>query len=466
MKNLSLRFRITFWFTSALTLMAVLTYVSVLSVGYGVVQKTIKDNLIETVENNFVKVRVMEAGEENDRDAIFTLTYNGKLILVDEDFLDDVNFVYTSLYTESMGFIYGENPVARDTVTLEFKDSVLQTIDISGVTYYIFDRSLSDRGIEGLWIRGVVSENQNSRELSSAARVSLVLLPIIVFAASVGGYFIVKRMFHPIGVMSETAREIGESGDLTRRIEIGGGMDELHSLAEVINQMIMKLEKSFDSQRQFISDASHELKTPVAVISAQCQLSLEEERSSEEYKEALAVIMRQNRKMTRLIQDMLDFSRLEMGTEKYPMENVELSELLKSICADMALICERGILLTWEIEDNIKISGNVSLITRLASNLISNAYRYGNDNGHIWVRLYSENDEAILKVKDDGIGISEDQKDKIFDRFYQADASRSSNGNGLGLSMAREIARYHGGKIEVESVLGEGSEFTVTFKLL
>ena len=126
----------------------------------------------------------------------------------------------------------------------------------------------------------------------------------------------------------------------------------------------------------------------------------------------------------------------------------------------MSLIRERGISLEHEVEDEIWVNGNPALLSRLLSNLISNAYRYGKDDGHIKVRLKKSQDEVTLSVSDDGIGISREDKEKIFRRFYQADSSRTGSGTGLGLSMVKEIASFHGGSMSVESEPGKGSEFT------
>lgn len=229
--------------------------------------------------------------------------------------------------------------------------------------------------------------------------------------------------------------------------------------------MFRRLENAFEVERQFTSDASHELRTPVSVIMAQCEMSLEETRSSEEYEQALRTIQRQGRKMSRLINDMLDFTRLEMRAESYIWEMVDMTELVQAVCFDMAMIKEKGISLNYEVEADIKIYGNRQLLNRLLGNLITNAYRYGKENGFIFVSLKRRGQNVELSVSDNGIGIGEGQQQKIFQRFYQADNSHSSIGTGLGLSMAYEIVQFHGGEIRVESELGKGSTFFVDFKI-
>lgn len=465
MRRLSIRFKITFWFTMALILVMLLTYFITFSVSNRIIQKTIRDSLIETVEHNVDEIEFYQSIEDVDlgNDVDHFLEYTEGYLEVDDDFLDAVNDVYTALYHVDGVLLYGENPIAGEIDGMKFIDSQVQETAIGGTTYYIFDRKLTADGLDGLWLRGVVSEAQGATQMSAIMRLSLILMPALVIAASTGGYLIARHMLRPIQKISDTARQIGKENDLKKRITLGAGNDELHRLADSFNDMFEKLDRSFEADRQFTSDASHELRTPVSVIAAQCELALEKPRSPEEYEEALRVIQRQSRKMSRLINDMLDFTRLEYNADRYAKETIDFAELVASVCADMALIQEKGIALQWNAEDEIQFWGNRELLVRLLTNLIGNAYRYGKERGHIWVRLEKDDGGLQLTVRDDGIGIAGEEQQRIFRRFYQADPSRAGAGMGLGLSMAQEIARFHGGEITVESVPGEGSTFLVRF---
>lgn len=277
MKHLSIRFRITFWFTAALIVVVLFTYFVVFSVSNQIIQKTIRDNLIETVENNVDEVEFYSSIDDVDlnNDVDHFVGFQNGYLEVDDDFLDEVNEVYTALYSADNKLIYGENPISRDVEDLKFVDSKIQNVVVGGTTYYVFDRKLTSKGIQGLWLRGIVSETQGSVQMSDISHVSLILLPILVLIASVGGYLIARRALTPIQRISETAKQIGQKNDLKRRIEIGDGNDEVHQLADSFNDMFEKLEKAFESERQFTSDASHELRTPMSVIADQCEYSLE-----------------------------------------------------------------------------------------------------------------------------------------------------------------------------------------------
>ena len=462
MKNLSIRLKITLWFAVALFVIVAITYVVILTVSNQVIQKTIRDTLLHTVEDNVDEVEfytdISQVDIANSVDHF--IMYNSGYLEVDDDFLDEVNDVYTALYLSDGTLMYGENPLAVALADLEFSDSEIRERTVNGELYYILDRHLTQKGLEDLWLRGVVSEHQGEVQMHEISTLSLIILPIILIAAVLGGYFIAKRMLRPIKQITNAAENISRGGDLKKRIELDSGKDELHRLADSFNNMIARLDESFEAERQFTSDVSHELRTPMSVIMAQCEYTLDEERTSQEYERALRLIRRQGRKMTKLINDMLDFVRLERRGTNYQIEKLNLSALVNSVCEDMSLIRERGISLEHEVEDEIWVDGNPALLSRLLSNLISNAYRYGKDDGHIKVRLKKSQDEVTLSVSDDGIGISREDKEKIFRRFYQADSSRTGSGTGLGLSMVKEIASFHGGSMSVESEPGKGSEFT------
>lgn len=463
MKVLSIRAKITLWFAVALIIVVSITYLLILSVSNQVLQKTIKDNLIETVENNIDEVEYFSSIEEANltNDVDHFISYGNGFLEIDDDFLDAVNQVYTALYDSSLSLYYGENPIAKGTSFLGLKNSIIQTLSVSGITYYIFDRALTQEGLEGLWLRGVVSETQGKEDMSSISRLSLILLPALVLFAIIGGYLIAARTLKPIKKISEAASQIGKGDDLKKRITIGEGRDELHQLADSFNEMFTRLERSFENEQQFTSDASHELRTPMSVIVAQCEYILERERTAEEYEDALSVIQRQARRMSGLINDMLDFTRLQMKTDRYPFESFDLSESVSSLCADMALIRENNIELSSDIEKGIIYIGNNELLIRALTNLISNAYRYGKEKGHILVSLKRTEETIIISVEDDGMGIDDDEQEKVFRRFYQGDNSRGGAGSGLGLSMAEEITRFHKGNISLKSKKNQGSTFMI-----
>lgn len=462
MRGLSIRAKITLWFALAMSALAALTLGCVWMISDNVVQKNIKDSLVEMVSDNVDEVEYYsnkeDANPDGDRDIY--IRYKNGYLEIDDDYLDQMNGIYTTLYKEDYELLYGENPIAQATGDVAFADHKLQTLRYKGTTYYVYDRSLKGEGMEDLWLRGIVSRSQGARWMDAIVILSMWLIPLLILLALFGGYFLAGRFLRPIQQMIQAASGIQQGQDLKKRIELKKGQDELHQLADTFNGMMDRLEASFQAEKQFTSDMSHELRTPVAVILSQCELSLEEEQDKDAYADALRLIQRQGKKMSVLINDMLMMTRMEQRRESIRMMQLDYSSLCASVCEDLRLIREKNIELSWQLEEGVTIVGNKELLQRLLVNLITNAYRYGKEHGHIQVELKQTQTEVRLSVADDGRGIAQEQLAHIWQRFYQADASRSKQGSGLGLAMVQEIAQLHYGCMKVESVQGKGSCFT------
>ncbi len=460
---MSIRLKITAWFGALIALTAILSYILVFSVSNNVMLKNLQDLLAAEVEDNVDEIEffysMSEVAKDYDNDAY--INYKGGILEIDDDFVAQVSGINTGLYEASTGrLLYGAGFHNTDSDFIGFEDRTVHTAEIKGSKYYVYDAALTGEGLEGLWLRGIVASAEGTVQLNSIQRTSLILLPVLLLVAILGGYMLAGRLLRPIRRIIATASEINRGSDLTKRIDLGEGYDELHQLATAFDGMFDRLEESFESEKRFTSDVSHELRTPMSVITAQCDYTLEKDREPEEYREALTTIRRQAGKLSRMISDMLMFSRLERKSEIYQMTAVDLSGMTEDLCGDLALIEDKGIRLETDVAPDVRVRGNGDLLSRLLNNLVSNAYRYGRENGRILVSLKAQDGRARLSVTDDGVGIPAEEQEKIFRRFYQSDASRSSGGSGLGLAMAREIAQFHGGTLSVESAPGEGSTFT------
>lgn len=482
----SITARITLWFSAVIIVIVTLIFLIFRIVSASVLQKTVREYLLSVVGENTDKIRYLDDREEadpKDRDDVF-IRYGEGWLEIDDDFLDRVYEVESALYTTGGKMLYGKNPIARQMDGEPFTTSRVYDKEVNGIRYYVYDRKQSGEQLEDLWIRGVVAIDAAQMQLESIGRSTVLFVPILLFMGIAGGFLIAQRMFMPLRRIEEAASEISRGTDLARRIEIGGREDEIHDLADAFNGMLDRLERSFEAEQRFTSDASHELRTPMSVILAQTELALEKERSGEDYRRAIRVIERQGRRMSALISSMLDYTRLEMHAERYPFEVIDFSALTRSVAEDMALLQVRGIAVAVCVEEGILVSGSSILLERLLQNLIDNAYKYGKEGGHTEVRLLLAGEDedpaeactagasvqtetsgktALLAVRDDGPGILQEHLGKIFDRFYRADPSRSANvpGSGLGLSMVQKIAVMHGGSVEVRSEPGEGTAFYV-----
>lgn len=475
MKKRSIQIRTTILYALLLLVMVTLTVLIFRTISISVLQKTIRSYLVSATDENANKISYAVSREEADKvdPGSILIAHDDAYLAIDDDFMDIINDVTCSLYTQAGEMLYGENPLARQMEGAAFDVSRIYQMASEGTTYYVYDRKLIVEGVEDLWIRGMVPLTESVRQMSDITRILIFILPFLFVLALTAGFFLTGRMLKPIRSMEKTAEEITKGSDLTRRIDVGKGEGELYDLAGTFNEMLDKLENAFAAEQRFTSDASHELRTPMSVIMAQAELTLSADRTEEEYRDALRVIRRQGGRMNALINDMLDYTRMEQRRENYPLVPMDLSQLAGNIADDMALLREKNITLTADIAPDISVMGNRVLLTRLIQNLISNAYRYGREDGRIEVSLkrlpHTEESAAegvqhvALSVRDDGMGIREEELDKIFDRFYRADASRSTKGNGLGLSMVKKIAELHDAELSVESTEGVGSTFTVVF---
>ena len=470
----SITFRITLWSSIILLLVVTLTFLLFRIVSASVLQKTAREYLLSSVNENTGMIDFLtdeERAQEKDKDNVFLRCGNGWLE-IDDDFLDVINEVRSALYTEDGVLLYGKDPFAKTADPLPFTDSRIYLYeDADAARYFVYDRKLNEPGMEDLWIRGTVPLSLEELQLEGIFRPAVIFLPMLMLLGILGSGLSTLRALRPVRRIQQTAAEITTGTDLGRRIEMGKVDVELRDLADAFNGMLDRLEHSFAAEQQFTSDASHELRTPVSVILAQTELALDRERTGEEYRKALSVIRRQSRRMNILINSMLDYSRLEMRPENYPFEEMDLSGIAASCAGDLSVVYQDRTAFVMEIEPDIRIKGNPLLVERAVQNVLQNACKYGRRNGHVTFRLSEESDgSAVCRISDDGPGIPLQEQERIFERFYRVDPSRSSDperqgvpGAGLGLSMTRKIMEIHGGRIELQSVPGEGSTFSLIF---
>lgn len=301
--------------------------------------------------------------------------------------------------------------------------------------------------------------------LSALGTTLLVAVPLTLLLSAGGGLFLVRRALRPVDRMIASARTIEET-DLARRLDATSN-DELGRLGETLNGMLHRLEHAFRRQRQFTDDASHELRSPLSVIEAEATLALRRERSADDYREALATIADEAAGMNRLIDQLLTLARADASREPSVFESVDLGALAAdTVTALTPLAEEKGIDLRLDSVSTAgtSIAGLPDQIRRVITNLIDNAIRYTDPAGSIAVSIDTTTDLVRLRVRDTGAGIAPTDVPHVFNRFHRADKTRGRNhGSGLGLAICRDLVSAHGGSIDVDSELGRGSTFTVSF---
>ena len=430
--NSSIIKRVTVWYTLFFSLITIIIFTGIY---------TISNYYLTSQEESNLSFVVKDAVQDYENDEPF------------ESFDDGV---YLSLYSIDGTLMQGISPI--DLSNTSFKTENIKEIDTDTGTYMYMELFSTQKKV---WIRGVTSVTRSVKFIRSLLQYSLYVFPLLIVIIILGGYFIIKKSLKPLKEMMMTTHSIQNSMDLSQRIEENEASDEVNELIKSFNQMMDKVEISYQREKEFTSNVSHELRTPLAVLLAQTQFALEE-TEEESTRETLQIIEKKTKQMSKLVHQLLELARLD-SWDSIEKKDFNLSSLLQHAVSDATLLAnERGIQLHSSIEKEIYYTGNQLLITRIFDNLISNALKF--TTSVINITLAKKNSQIIFTIQNDGEMIEEEHITKIFNRLYQIDTSRTyskNHGNGLGLSFVDKIVKLHDGTIEVES----NSKYT-TFKFI
>ena len=415
MKKLSIKARLTLWYAVLIVLMCAFALYVVFSLSHRAfseyAERTLRSSAVIILDEMEI-----EHGE----------------IEIDAD-IDEVPNVYAALFDTDGALVYG-----RRRVQIPFEADVIRSVTENGHSWLILDTFVDVPGYEPLWLRLHISADISSGIEQLILRDVTWILPLLGLLALLGGYLLSQRAFLPVRDMTRTAASIADGGTLAdrqvlSRYESGG--DELHELAHTLEDMLERLEISFERERRFTSDAAHELRTPLNALQVQGEYAISCS-DPEEKDEAVA---------------------------KIPLEDqIDLRELLSTIIEDMEPVAqERGMQIHAALIE-ADVQGHRALLTRAAVNLIDNAIRYGRENGEIRVSLTREDGCAVIRVQDNGTGIPEEALPHVFERFWRGDQARTTPGTGIGLALVLAAAKAHGGDASAESRPGEGSCFRIS----
>jgi heavy metal sensor kinase len=293
-------------------------------------------------------------------------------------------------------------------------------------------------------------------------------LPVALTLTALGGWLLVCRSLAPVLAMSEQAQRIGAE-NLEQRLPTGNPRDELGRLATTFNGLLTRLSESFSQQRQFMADASHELRSPVSAIRTACAVILQrEDRASSEYRDALAIVEQQARRLTRIVEDMLLLARADAGNSMLRIDHLYLDELLVETTRGAAVLAaQKNLQLEISVLPESSLRGDESLLRQMFWNLLDNAIKYTPNEGRVRIALESQSGQYVITVSDTGTGIPTASQPYIFERFYRADQTRSRTetgpefGAGLGLSIVRWITEAHHGRVDLQRSDQTGSTFVV-----
>ena len=460
-----LRVRLTLWYGSALALVLI-AFSTIL---YIVTARSLRDAVDQSLE-------------ETASVAVRSLEERGFLPLIDEEELlsqfpelariDKFFQIFSpsgTITIRSPNVKQHEVPLSRQALEVAFsgrtifesakypKEPPLRLISVPiiyrGNLLYIVQVGTSMESVEGT--------------LSRLLLVLVVTMPLALAVSLAGGWFLAGRALRPVDAMTLAAQRIA-GGDLTQRLTVPQSGDEIGRLAGTFNNMIARLETSFRQIRQFTSDASHELRTPLTVMKGETELVLRRPRPLEDYQSVLESNLEEIDRMTNIVDELLFLSRADMGEVKMASLPVKLESLIEDIHRQATLLGQdRQIEVLLGTTTPAVVLGDELRLRELLLNLVENAIKYSHPGGKVEVTLLIEGQQARVSVTDQGIGISDEDQKRIFDRFFRTDEARAhtKKGTGLGLAICAWIAEAHKGKISVVSAPGQGSTFTVTLPL-
>ena len=306
-----------------------------------------------------------------------------------------------------------------------------------------------------------VSQEESSSVLHNLFIVLCFTYLILVFVLYLIMYYVASKAIKPVQKLIQSASEINES-NISSRLPLPNNKDEIYKLATTFNDLLNRIENSIEQQKQFTADASHEMRTPLTIIKGTLEVLLRKERTPEHYEQKINEVISQTDRLSYLFDQLLQLARAESNNTIIKKEKIILKEKIDHLINGGDLLLNKN-QIKYNIPSNCVVFADAALLDRILENIISNAIKYNTPNGNITFE-WNEKSNSLL-IKDEGIGISKDQQPYLFNRFYRADNSRSSEikGNGLGLSIVKKLCELQHIKISVESAENKGTSFTLQF---
>ena len=449
----SIRIKLTIWYAGVLALLliffAAITYFSVERIFR---QETDK-NLLEMSKNFAFAVNVEQNNEDDKPLPNEAITE----VIKEFKFKDSFIFVYSNdgkLIEKTFDADFSTEFPVNSYTTFRFNDQ----------NFRVFSTSLntSNSNYKLLIYRSLAEHYEITNRLFY---LFLLIIPLVLLVSIWFGYLLAKRSLKPVAKMSQQAKTIS-ANNLNSRLLVKNERDEIGSLANVINDLLERLENSFEQQRRFMADASHELRTPLAIVRGESEVALSKEnRPNEDLRESLAIVHDESKRLTKIVEDLFTLSRADAGQFKTNFKQVYLDEILADCVRNVRVLADKKHLTIKLSTEETEISGDEQLLRRLFLNLLDNAVKYNREAGEISVNLANK----TINISDTGCGIAKSEQSKIFERFYRSDKARSrsensqTSGAGLGLSISKWIAELHQAEIKLEKSDESGSIFSIIF---
>ncbi|MCK5837693.1 MAG: HAMP domain-containing protein, partial [Desulfobacula sp.] len=455
----TIAFRLTLWFTGIFTICSSVAFISFYFLASQTLQTQIDQELLDNAakfsavihRNGLMGARelaVVEAQAAGEKLMFFRLVY-------------PTGEVFASSHMS-----YWEHARVRQSALRRLiinKNNLFETILIPSTQKRA--RILYSYVATNVILQTGIAMESSARFLTAFKKVFVGAMGFIIIFSAISGWLLVRKTLSGVKTITRTAQTITGS-NLDARVAGTGNKDELDHLANTFNSMLDRIEELVKSIREMSDNIAHDLKTPIARIRGFAELALVHEESMEDYRSMAANTIEESDRVLDMINTMLVISKAEAGEGEFVFKKTNLSKMIRAACELFAPLAEdKQIVFDQLVQDQIYCVADVKMLQRAFSNLLDNAIKYTPENGRIRVIAMLNDQEVIIKIEDTGIGIAPEYFEKIFERFYRAESSRTSAGTGLGLSLARTIVRQHNGNIYVTGRQEKGAVFVMTLPI-
>lgn len=462
MRSLPIRLRLTLWyfamFASASTLLCLTSL--------WMLQRSVDETAYHELQERADDVRAVLSHEGSDQNreqpsrdlaTVYNLTDDGKYLQVRDE---HGNWIFRSRrMIEQNPALPSPESLPKAGLTAEFRQGIHR---VRTLAYPIEVRG------ERYSVQTGISLDKSVVLLANFRTNLLLLTPIVILLAAVGGHAMSRKALRPVATLATEVQRINDH-NLDIRLPVPSARDEISNLSQTLNQMLERIDKAFASVRAFTGNASHELRTPIALLRTEIEVALYRPRRADEYRDTLALLLEQTERMTSLVENLLSLARADGGAETVAIAPIRVDRFLQGIAATWKNTMNQA-MLDFSVEtpvERLVVLGNEESVQRLFSILLENAGKFTPPGGSVKVRATIEEGQVRFSVQDTGIGIAPEHKLRIFDRFFRVtpNGRSSEEGSGLGLALAKWIAERHGTELNVESEPGAGSSFSFCLQI-